>query len=407
MLKVYYLFTFLINYLVPLVLKFRLLKKKEDPDRYKEKLGKYIKNTPDEYIWFHASSLGELKSIEKLIKPLMSNFSGNYKALITTSTKSSGDYAKSISNDQIIHQYAPIDTPQIIMRFLNHWNPTIGIFIEAEIWPNLIIECENKNIPLILLNARFSPSSLRKWGLIQNVFVTIMRNFKIITTMSKTIKEKLTLMGLNNAEFIGNLKFYNSANQIESKKNANNFVGMSIHPGELKFLISAHQKILQTQKNFTSIIIPRHINKIYKFEQLLTNLNCTYTKYSENNKITSGIILVDKYNIAEKFFNYSNVVFMGGSFIKHGGQNPLEPARKNCKVLHGPSIYNFDEIYEFLKKNNVSSLVKNEDDLAKQIELNLNNASVKNFNNIIDSYGLEIFNNTLNKVKNFINDEIK
>ena len=155
---------------------------------------------------------------------------------------------KSISNDQIIHQYAPIDTPQIIMRFLNHWKPTVGIFIEAEIWPNLIIECENKNIPLILLNARFSPSSLRKWGLIQNVFVTIMRNFKIITTMSKTIKEKLTLMGLNNAEFIGNLKFYNSANQIESKKNANNFVGMSIHPGELKFLISAHKKILQTQK---------------------------------------------------------------------------------------------------------------------------------------------------------------
>ena len=236
------------------------------------------------------------------------------------------------------------------MRFLNHWKPTVGIFIEAEIWPNLIIECENKNIPLILLNARFSPSSLRKWGLIQNVFVTIMRNFKIITTMSKTIKEKLTLMGLNNAEFIGNLKFYNSANQIESKKNANNFVGMSIHPGELKFLISAHQKILQTQKRFTSIIIPRHINKIYKFEQLLTNLNCNYTKYSENNKITSGIILVDKYNIAEKFFNYSNVVFMGGSFIKHGGQNPLEPARKNCKVLHGPSIYNFDEIYEFLKE---------------------------------------------------------
>ena len=140
---------------------------------------------------------------------------------------------------------------------------------------------------------------------------------------------------------------------------------------------------------------------------MLTNLNCNYTKYSENNKITSGIVLVDKYNIAEKFFNYSNVVFMGGSFIKHGGQNPLEPARKNCKVLHGPSIYNFDEIYEFLKKNNVSSLVKNEDDLAKQIELNLNNASVKNFNNIIDSYGLEIFNNTLNKVKNFINDEIK
>ena len=182
---------------------------------------------------------------------------------------------------------------------------------------------------------------------------------------------------------------------------------MSIHPGELKFLISAHQKILQTQKNFTSIIIPRHINKIYKFEQLLTNLNCNYTKYSENNKITSGIVLVDKYNIAEKFFNYSNVVFMGGSFIKHGGQNPLEPARKIVKFYMVHQYIILMKFMNSLKKNNVSSLVKNEDDLAKQIELNLNNASVKNFNNIIDSYGLEIFNNTLNKVKNFINDEIK
>ena len=102
---------------------------------------------------------------------------------------------------------------------------------------------------------------------------------------------------------------------------------MSIHRAKV-FNFCSPKNIANSKKNFTSIIIPRHINKIYKFEQLLTNLNCNYTKYSENNKITSGIVLVDKYNIAEKFFNYSNVVFMGGSFIKHGGQDPLEPARK-------------------------------------------------------------------------------
>ncbi len=408
MLKVYYIITLLLNYLAPIILKYRILKKKEDTDRYVEKLGKYKINLPNKIIWFHASSLGELKSVENFIKSVMSDLSdNNYKALITTSTKSSGDYAKKISSEQIIHQYAPIDTPQIVKKFLGHWKPKIGIFIESEIWPNLIMECQKNDIALLLLNARFSPNSLRKWNLIKSIFLSIMKNFKIITTMSQSIRESLVIMGLKNSEFIGNLKFYDPNNKIDNKKDKDNFVAMSIHPGELKFIISAHQKISQMNKNFTSIIIPRHINKILKFEQFLENINCKYTKYSQNNKLTPGIILVDKYNIAEKFFNLSKIVFMGGSFIKHGGQNPLEPARKNCKVLHGPSIYNFNEIYDFLQKNKISSLVKNEEDLIRHINLNLNNPMEEKFNNIIDAHGVEIFNNTLDKVSRFIKNEIK
>lgn len=408
MLKVYYIITFLINYLVPIILKYRILKKKEDPYRHVEKLGKYKINLPNKIIWFHASSLGELKSVENFIKSIMSDLSdNNYKALITTSTKSSGDYAKKISSEKIIHQYAPIDTPQIVKKFLSHWKPKIGIFIESEIWPNLILECQKKEITLLLLNARFSPNSLKKWKLIKSTFLLIMKNFKIITTMSQSIKESLVIMGLKNSEFIGNLKFYDPNNELDSKKDKNNFVAMSIHPGELKFIVSAHQKISQINQRFTSIIIPRHINKISKFKQFLDNINCKYALYSQNKKLIPGIILVDEYNIAEKFFNLSEIVFMGGSFIKHGGQNPLEPARKNCKVLHGPSIYNFNEIYEFLEKNNISSLVKNEEDLIRQIDLNLNNPSQEKFNNIIDAHGVEIFNNTLDKVSKFIKNEIK
>ena len=129
MLKVYYIITLLLNYLAPIILKYRILKKKEDTDRYVEKLGKYKINLPHKIIWFHASSLGELKSVENFIKSVMSDLSdNNYKALITTSTKSSGDYAKKISSEQIIHQYAPIDTPQIVKKFLSHWKQLLKMY---------------------------------------------------------------------------------------------------------------------------------------------------------------------------------------------------------------------------------------------------------------------------------------
>ena len=182
---------------------------------------------------------------------------------------------------------------------------------------------------------------------------------------------------------------------------------MSVHPEELSYLISAHKEISRSRKNFTSIIIPRHINKIKTFEEKLKSLNCNFSIFSNTNNIKPGIILIDQYNVAEKFFEFAKVVFMGGSFIKHGGQNPLEPARINCKVLHGPSIYNFDEIYSFLKENNISSQVNDEKDLINQINTNLNNINQESFCKIINDHGENIFRNNLKLVDNFIKNEIK
>jgi len=409
MLKVYSIFTFILNFFAPLFFKYRILKKKDDPKRYLEKLGIYNKGSKNKLIWFHASSLGELKSVENFIKYIITNTSYNgYSALVTTTTKSSGEYAEKSFDNNIIHQYAPIDSPQVVKKFLDHWKPEVGIFIESEIWPNLILQSKKYNISLILLNARFSPTSLNRWKKIPKIFLNIMKNFKIITTMSDKLNESLLNIGLTNTKFVGNLKFYNPSSKIASyDKNENIFVGMSVHPEELSYLISAHKEISRSRKNFTSIIIPRHINKIKTFEEKLKSLNCNFSIFSNTNNIKPGIILIDQYNVAEKFFEFAKVVFMGGSFIKHGGQNPLEPARINCKVLHGPSIYNFDEIYSFLKDNNISSQVNDEKDLINQINTNLNNINQESFCKIINDHGENIFRHNLKLVDNFIKNEIK
>ena len=409
MLKVYSFFTFILNFFAPLFFKYRVLKKKDDSNRYLEKLGIYNKGSKNKLIWFHASSLGELKSVENFIKYIISKTSyKDYTALVTTTTKSSGEYAEKSFGNNIIHQYAPIDSPQVVKKFLNYWKPKVGIFIESEIWPNLILQSKKNNISLILLNARFSPTSLSRWKKIPKIFLKIMENFKIITTMSNKLNESLLNIGLTNTKFVGNLKFYDPGSKITSyEKNENIFVGMSVHPEELGYLISAHKKISQLRENFTSIIIPRHINKIKTFKEKLKSLNCNFSIYSSKNNIKPGIILIDEYNVAEKFFKFAKVVFMGGSFIKHGGQNPLEPARINCKVLHGPSIYNFDEIYSFLKDNNISSQVNDEKDLINQINTNLNNINQESFCKIINDHGENIFRNNLNLVDNFIKNEIK
>lgn len=409
MLKVYSIFTFILNFFAPLFFKYRVLKKKDDPKRYLEKLGIYNKGSKNKLIWFHASSLGELKSVENFIKYIITNTSYNgYTALVTTTTKSSGEYAEKSFDNNIIHQYAPIDSPQVVKKFLDHWKPEVGIFIESEIWPNLILQSQKYNISLILLNARFSPTSLNRWKKIPKIFLNIMKNFKIITTMSDKLNESLLNIGLTNTKFVGNLKFYDPGSKIESyEKNENIFVGMSVHPEELSYLISAHKEISRSRKNFTSIIIPRHINKIKTFEEKLKSLNCNFSIFSNKNNIKPGIILIDQYNVAEKFFKFAKVVFMGGSFIEHGGQNPLEPARINCKVLHGPSIYNFDEIYSFLKDNKIASQVNDEKDLINQINTNLNNINQQSFCRIINDHGENIFRNNLKLVDSFIKNEIK
>ena len=370
--SIYLCLSYIFHAFAEIFLKIRVYKKKEDPNRYKEKLGIYKLKNKDNVLWFHASSLGEIKSI----LPLIFHYNKkNKKILITTVTKSSAEYCRSIfkKNSNIIHQYAPLDTPIIVKKFLNHWKPYLAIFVESELWPNLLFQ-STKNSKTILLNARLSKKSFEKWITIKKFARKIFNQFDVILTQSHETKFLIKKFKIEKIKYLGNLKFCENINSFNKLKNIeknkiHNWVAMSTHHGEERFVIDAILKIKEKKIQSQCFLIPRHIHRVNEIKSLIEKNNLTYALQSQKIKrnITSDLFIVDSYGQANQFLTKTNAVFIGGTIINHGGQNPLEAARLGCSIFNGPFTQNFTEIFEFLKKNKISKLIKNKDELADQL----------------------------------------
>ena len=410
MLTFYIYVSYIFHFFANFFLNIRVLKKKEHPIRFREKLGFYNIKNNNPTIWFHASSLGEIKSIV----PLISHFSKNKnsKILITTATLSSSEYCHKIfeHTENIVHQFAPLDTPIIVKKFLDHWRPNISIFTESEIWPNLILQTK-KISKLILLNARLSNKSFSRWKLVKRVAQKLLRQFDSITAQSKEVKSFIEFFDIQNVNFLGNLKFIspdnisNNNSFIFRKVVKNSWVAMSIHEGEETFIIETVKKIKKEQIESQCILIPRHLNKIKELTDTIEANNLTYQLKSKETLplVNRDFYIVDSFDDAGEVFKKINLVFLGGSIIPHGGQNPLEPAREGCYLLHGPNIYNFTEIFEFLTKNDVSKLVTSEIKLSQELISNF-----KNFRNndklkaIMKEYSQKILLDHINYLNSFI-----
>jgi len=408
MYKIYKFFTFIIYPLLKIYLIIRVKKNKECPKRFYEKLGFSKYNEIKNVIWFHVASLGEIKSI----LPFIHYYSdiGKDNILITSATLSSKEFFQNkISSKNIFHQFAPLDSPIIIQRFLNNWKPKVSIFIDSEIWPNLITEA-SKNSKMILLNARISKKSFKKWKYLKFTFFNIMKNFSKILCQNEETLEYLKYFKLENLLYLGNIKFINSKKEnpkyISIHENIISWSAMSVHFKEIDQIIDVHKKI-NNEKLFTTFLIPRHLNKIDIILKKIKDQNINVQKISENSVIKkfNGIILIDKYGIADDIFNFSKIVFMGGSFINHGGQNPIEPMKYGCQILHGKYIHNFTEIYNQFEKNGLSKMVLDQNDLAKEI-LNLSKQKIdKNESNANKNLGERIFKETKNVLDEFILNE--
>lgn len=401
----YKIFTYLLEPFLPIILKNRITKGKEDSNRYTEKLGETKVKADKDIIWFHVASLGEIKSIAPLIVHYQKN--KNLKILITTVTISSFDFfRRNLDFENTIHQYAPLDSPTIVKKFINHWKPKISIFIESEIWPNLICEA-SKVSKLILLNCRISKKSFTKWKIFKKFFNSILLNFDAVTVQNEETKKYLEYFDIKNIKSFGNLKFVNQSNNkpnyLNIKDLENSWAAMSIHFEELKNIIEVHQLLMKKYYRITTFIIPRHLNKIDQIKQIFKekNLNFKLTSKDSNIDNFNGIILVDQFNVADDIFDKVKIVFMGGSFIKHGGQNPIEPARFNCKIFHGDHIFNFTEIYNFLEKNNISKLTINTKELTNEIIYSLENKGLDK-NKVSINLSDIVFNKTTNFLDNYI-----
>ena len=398
----------------PFVLILRIIKKKEDKKRFTEKLGiPSKKKTFGNLIWFHGASVGELMSIIPLIKNYEKNKSIN-QILITSSTLSSYEVFKKFNFKKTIHQYYPLDHPYLTNKFLSYWKPKLAIFIESEIWPNMFQNIDNRKIPLILLNARLTKKTFLRWMKIKYFSHSIFRKITVAYPQNIETKNYLKKLNIKRIDSIGNLKFAENpeenldkiSNKFKLKfKNRKIWIASSTHKKEELFCANTHIKLKKKVKNLLTIIIPRHIHRAKDIANEIKNLNLKVAFHSSKPKNLNKIdvYIVDTFGETKKFHKIGNSVFLGGSIIKRGGQNPLEAARFGAKILHGPNVDNFKDIYKLLKSFNVSKTITTSEQLASSIIFIKN----KTIGIKIKNIGEKILKKTISELDKLINNEFK
>ena len=417
----YKLFTYLLYPFTPVYLYFRKIRKKEDSIRFKEKLSKInILREEGFLIWFHVASVGEAMSILPLVNSFIKDQKIN-KILITSITLSSGKILekKFDQNPKVIHQFLPLDIAVLTNKFLEHWKPNLCIFIDSEIWPNLILNISKKKIPLLLINARITKKSFAKWKLVINFAKKIFEKFDLCIVSNTESENFLKILGAKNIKNYGNLKFSNIKTDLNKKldstflnkiKNKKIWCAASTHATEEMLCAVSHLKIKENYNDILTIIIPRHIDRVKKIIEELLKFNLSIVLYSKLSQMDTktDILLVDSYGEALKFYNISKCVFLGKSLvkslIKDGGQNPIEPARLGCKILHGPYVSNFAETYEYLRKLGITKEINNSNELSLSLveEFKEDKAKNQEIAAKIENYGQNILNNVIMELKKYI-----
>ncbi len=417
MLIIYRLCINLFFLLSPFIIIFRLFKKKEDLKRFKEKFCFFSKKKKaGKLVWFHGASVGEIQSIIPLLEKLekekrISNI------LITTNTLSSSKIIKKLKLKKIIHQFFPIDLNLFTKKFINFWSPEVAFFIDSEIWPNMLVNLKKNNIPIILLNGRITKKTFSKWRVLKKFSKEIFSKFTLCLSSNNISKFYLKKLGANNVKLIGNLKYSQSEKEkiflnsklkkfILSKKV---WCASSTHDNEEEICALTHKELKNKFKNLFTIIIPRHAERADLISKELTHLGMKTHLHEPEKKIhpNTDIYIVNTYGLTKSFYNYSSNVFLGGSLINHGGQNPLEAARYGCNILHGPNVSNFNEIYNFLNKNKISKKILNKKTMANQLnKLFLKRTNSKKIKNEINFMGKNILKNTYKEINLILKNAI-
>jgi 3-deoxy-D-manno-octulosonic-acid transferase len=410
----YFFYAILTNLAVifsPLIFIYRILKGKEDPKRFKEKICIYSKKKTKNKIWIHAASIGELMSVIPIIKILEKN--KKIKSIIvTTTTTSSAKVFSKLRFKKTFHIYYPLDNNFLTKRFINYWQPETAIFVDSEIWPNMYKNLNLKKIPIIILNARIVKKTLNRWQIFPSFAKEVFSKITMALPSNLETFKYLKQLNVKNIKIAGNLKYYGEKNikvlnndHLKNKfKNLKIWCAASTHKSEEIFLGKLHKNLKKNNKQLITIIIPRHINRVPQIINDMNKLGLKTITHSSNLKIKNDtdIYLVDSYGVSSKFYNLTNITFVGGSLITHGGQNPLEPARFGNFIINGPNVNNFREIYSFLIKHKMSLTTSSSLKIEKIILKKLNNKKNKQNIKKIIKIGEQVLDKNLLYINKFI-----
>ena len=406
MILLYRIFTTILYPIIVFYFYVRKFRGKEDSIRFKEKIFtsnfNISRNINSKLIWFHCASIGEFKSIIPLIDELNKKYK-NLEFLITSVTLSSGKLAEETLKkyDNVYHRYFPVDVRFIVKKFLELWKPFAIFLVDSEIWPNLILYAKQNRIPIALINARLSSKSYSKWMLFPKTSKTIFNCFDLCLSSNIETSEFLKKMSLKKVLNLGNIKLFSKLEKIErvdsdeiifDKKKF--WFAMSTHEEEETFCLKVQSILKNNFSEIFLIIAPRHINRVDKIKKICGNFNLSFQIIDKKTSIdrNKDIIIVNSFGVLPRFLKYAKSVFVGKSLIKKlkndSGQNPIEAVKLGCKIYHGPYVYNFKEIYDFLNKHKIANKINEPDDLVKFLIDDFNEGNKKE-----DSKNLSIINN--------------
>ncbi len=364
--------------MLELYLRRRLKAGREDRVRFGERHGNPSRPRPDGFlIWFHAASVGESMSMLRLVDRLLQERRA-LSILVTTGTVTSAAMVAERLKDRVIHQYVPVDRPAWIRRFLDHWRPDCAIWIESEIWPNLLTGIAERQIPAALVNARMSERSHARWSLAPTAIRSLLSGFELCLAQTESEAARLGALGARDVRYVGHLKFAaeplpaegRTLEQLKAAIGARPFwVLASSHEGEEEIAIAAHRNLKERFPGLLTVIVPRHTKRGGTIADLAENAGLATSLRSSGlpPSMKDDIYVADSMGELGLWYRLTPIACIGGSLVPIGGHNPIEAAQLGCALLYGPHMFSVAGVAAELQEEGAAKMVSDATDLAEAL----------------------------------------
>lgn len=348
---------------------------------WKEKLGFFkAPDLGDKVIMYHGVSVGEVIALENLIKKTKEVFP-DYKIVVTTGTKTGQEIAlKKYSGVADFITYFPFDITYCVHSFLNKIRPTVVLIAETELWPVFASSCKRRKIALYCINGRMSDSTFSIYKKFSFFFGIVLSKYTKVLTQSEIDMQKLLAIGApkDRTSVMKNLKFdvKKSDETVDLGQDGYRvIIAGSTHKGEDEIILKIFKEKKEKYNDIKLLLVPRHMQRLPKITEILDDMGLNYGLRSADDKFTKkDVIILDTMGELSKMYSICSFAFIGGSFNKTGGHNPLEATVYDKPTITGPSIHNFRDIYWLLSRSDAGKIVKNPEQLSDYIEKLLSDA---------------------------------
>jgi len=351
--------------------------------RWPERFGFVDPVRGERVVWVHAVSVGEVRSAAPLIDAIARRLP-RHRLLVTTMTPTGSDQVRELFGDRVMHTYAPFDFPDAVNRFLDRVDPELAVIAETEFWPNLFAACERRGIPINLVNVRLSQASFRGYSWVMSTARAMFSRADLICAQTLIDAQRLRNLGVADSRIkvTGNLKFdvaVPAAVVAEGRKLREAWgrerpvlIAASTHSGEERQILAAFARLVRRYPNLLLVLVPRHPERFASVARLCRRRGfATAMRSGTPGALPSGteILVGDTMGELHRLYAAADLAFVGGSLVRHGGQNLLEPCAVGVPVVFGPHMFHFEEISAMALERGAARQVRDIDELVAAVEL--------------------------------------